>query len=285
MSIPFTFIPFDAGDDAVVGTDLCAELIAPEAIEIVEAFAYSKFPPTGADAIFDINVNGTSIWNITQANRIRIAAGANEATPVSSFDTVTVAKNANITIDMDQIGSTFAGQSYSVFLHTRPTAPALYGPLDCQTNNLTNVGTINGRDPTADGLVLDKKTLPLNILDWTTAITTGDGKVYRRIPDDLDGKTLTAIEAQLGAAQSTSGTVSIQIARLRAATAGGARAVVDMLSTNLTIDVNEWDSKDATTPAVINTSNDDVLEGDMIRVDIDGAGTGAQGLYLDLGFA
>jgi hypothetical protein len=41
-----------------------------------------------------------------------------------------------------------------------------------------------------------------------------------------------------------------------------------MLSTNITIDVNEYDSKDATTPAVINTSNDDVLTGDNIRINV-----------------
>jgi hypothetical protein len=31
---------------------------------------------------------------------------------------------------------------------------------------------------------------------------------------------------------------------------------------------------------VINTSNDDVLTGDFLRVDIDGAGTGAKGLIV-----
>ena len=32
--------------------------------------------------------------------------------------------------------------------------------------------------------------------------------------------------------------------------------------------------------ALINTSNDDVLTGDFLRVDIDGAGTGAKGLIV-----
>ena len=47
-----------------------------------------------------------------------------------------------------------------------------------------------------------------------------------------------------------------------------------MLSTLLTIDINEWDSKDATAAAVIDTSNDDVNTGDLLRIDIDVAGTG-----------
>jgi hypothetical protein len=58
-----------------------------------------------------------------------------------------------------------------------------------------------------------------------------------------------------------------------------------MLSTRITIDASEWDSKDAATAAVINTSNDDVSEGDLIRIDIDVTGTGSQGLFVTLGFS
>jgi hypothetical protein len=57
-----------------------------------------------------------------------------------------------------------------------------------------------------------------------------------------------------------------------------------MLSTALTIDANKFSSTYATTPAVINTSNDDVLTGDLIRVDIDTAGTGTANMYISLGF-
>ncbi len=131
---------------------------------------------------------------------------------------------------------------------------------------------------------LFEKEVTLYVVDFGTALTTGDGATYFRIPDDLGGKNLIGVGAQVGNAQSTSGVVTVQLARLRAATAGGARAAVDMLSTALTIDANEWDSKDATTAAVINTSNDDVQEGDLIRVDIDTVGTGSEGLFVSLGF-
>jgi hypothetical protein len=57
-----------------------------------------------------------------------------------------------------------------------------------------------------------------------------------------------------------------------------------MLSTALTIDVSEFDSIDAATAAVINASNDDVVTGDQIHIDIDGAGTGAKGLCVGLIF-
>jgi hypothetical protein len=57
-----------------------------------------------------------------------------------------------------------------------------------------------------------------------------------------------------------------------------------MLSTAITIDANEFDSKDAATAAAINTSNDDVATGDLIRVDVDVAGTGTADLIVTLGF-
>ena len=52
---------------------------------------------------------------------------------------------------------------------------------------------------------------------------------------------------------SSSGTPNITFQRGRSASAGSARTKVDILSTALTIDANRYDSKDAATPAVINT--------------------------------
>ena len=132
---------------------------------------------------------------------------------------------------------------------------------------------------------LAKRQITLYVTDFATAIATGDGATYWRVPSDLDGFNIVDVAAQLGAAQSSSGTPTVQIARLRFATAGGARTAVDVLSTKITIDANEWDSKDATTPAVINAANDDMSEGDLLRIDIDAAGTGAQGLFVTIGFA
>jgi hypothetical protein len=64
-----------------------------------------------------------------------------------------------------------------------------------------------------------------------------------------------------------------------------------MLSTKLTIDAGEYDSAGAATAAVIDTANDDVRAstpasnyGDMIVIDIDGVGTGAKGLVVELTF-
>ena len=58
---------------------------------------------------------------------------------------------------------------------------------------------------------------------------------------------------------------------------------LDILSTRITIDVNEKDSKTAATPAVINQSNNTVNHGDEIRIDVDIAGTGTKGLEVRMG--
>jgi hypothetical protein len=115
----------------------------------------------------------------------------------------------------------------------------------------------------------------LEPFDVTTAVTTGDGKAYLRVPQELDGMNLVSVAACVFTA-SSSGAVTIMIHNLT--------DTVDMLSTALTIDANETDSKDAATPAVIDTGNDDVATGDILRVDVDGAGTGTKGLHVNLGF-
>lgn len=108
------------------------------------------------------------------------------------------------------------------------------------------------------------------------AITTGDGKAYLRINAVLNGYNLIAVAAHVTTV-SSGGDPTIQIANVTQA--------ADMLSTKITIDAGEKDSKDATTPAVIDTGNDDVATGDELRIDIDVAGTGAKGLIVDLTFA
>jgi len=91
----------------------------------------------------------------------------------------------------------------------------------------------------------------------------------------MNGKNLVSVSASLTTV-STSGLPNVQIANVTDA--------VDMLSTALTIDANELTSYTATTPAVIDTTKDDVVTGDLLRIDVDGAGTGAKGLQVTLGF-
>jgi hypothetical protein len=107
-------------------------------------------------------------------------------------------------------------------------------------------------------------------------LTGGNGKAYYRVPSTLNGLSLVAVAAAV-TTTSSSGNPTIQIHNVTQA--------ADMLTTAITIDAGDTDSKDATTPAVIDTTNDDVVTGDMLRIDVDASGTGAKGLMVELQFA
>jgi hypothetical protein len=110
----------------------------------------------------------------------------------------------------------------------------------------------------------------------STAITTGDGKAGFMVPAKLNGWNLVRAHAGLLGAQSSSGTPTIQIRN--------ATQTADMLTTKVTIDANEWTSHTAAAAPVVDAANDDVATGDRILVDVDVAGTGAQGLVVILEF-
>ena len=147
-------------------------------------------------------------------------------------------------------------------------------------------GRVFGQNPTAgDDLVTlsyleaqveHKKNVEIQVQDASDAVTTGDGQAYFVVPDDLSGWRLMDADAALVGAQSSSGTVDVQVHNQSLG--------VDMLSTKITIDANEDTSYSAATPPVINTSNDDVVTGHILRIDVDAAGTGAQGLFVILQF-
>jgi len=116
----------------------------------------------------------------------------------------------------------------------------------------------------------------IKVIAEDTALTTGDGKAYFTVPPQLNGRNLVEAYAVVYT-PSTSGTPTIQI--------HNATDAVDMLSTAVTIDINKYNSLTATTPAVINTSYDDVISGDRLRIDCDVAGTSVTGLDIFLVFA
>lgn len=110
-----------------------------------------------------------------------------------------------------------------------------------------------------------------------SAITTGDGKGYYRVPASLNGFNLAAVAGSVDTA-SSSGIPTFQLRRKRSG------SDVDMLSTKLTIDASETDSSTATTAAVIDTTNDDVATADRIYFDFDVAGTGTKGVMIEMTF-
>lgn len=115
-------------------------------------------------------------------------------------------------------------------------------------------------------------------LNGATALTTSD-KAYLRIPAGLTGMNLVSVTGAVGtgaAGSSSSGTPTFTV-----------KNVTDnqqMLSTNLTIDANEYTSATAATAAVINTSFDDVATDDLIEIACTTAGTGTTYATITLGF-
>ena len=155
------------------------------------------------------------------------------------------------------------------------------GKVELATAAETTTGTDAARAVTPDGLAgsdYGKRVVGILVSEpgaGGAAITTGDGKAYFRVPAVMNGWNLVGVAASLSTV-SSSGAVSVQVRN--------ATQAADMLSTALSIDASETDSATAATPAAIDTGNDDVATGDQVNIDIDGAGTGAKGLYVELVF-
>lgn len=111
----------------------------------------------------------------------------------------------------------------------------------------------------------------------SAALGAGVSKAVVRIAADLDGMVLTDIGAGV-AVPSSSGAVSVQVRRVRAGVS------VDILSTQLTIDEEEYDSVTAATSGIIDPANNDVETGDHLHFDVLSAGTGVLGLVVSFTF-
>jgi len=106
-----------------------------------------------------------------------------------------------------------------------------------------------------------KKTVSVLIND-STGLTTGDGKAYFRVPDELAGWSITQVR---GARTTGTGTDTYMLHNF---TQGA-----DVLSTALWLDATELDSNSAGTSTAINSSEDDVTLYDRYRIDIDAVGS------------
>lgn len=123
---------------------------------------------------------------------------------------------------------------------------------------------------------VNDKVLQSILFDFTTDVTTGDGRVFFVVPEKFNNADLSRVHARVITA-GTTGTLDIQVANV---TDG-----VDMLSTKLTIDSGETGSDTAATPAVIDTTKDDVVTNDLLRIDIDAVQTTEpKGLIVTLEF-
>jgi hypothetical protein len=122
-------------------------------------------------------------------------------------------------------------------------------------------------------------------LDDAMVASTGDGKYYFFIDASLNGYDLTDVSLSNDVPGTTSGTLTIDLARC---TIGAAICSTEaaILTTKLSVDYDEFSSLTAASAAVINTSNNAVSTGQRIRIDVDAiaGGTAATDVKIGLVF-
>lgn len=118
----------------------------------------------------------------------------------------------------------------------------------------------------------------LKVFADTTAVTTGNDARRFVVTDDLGGTFLRSAHATVTTVGSSATTVMVH----------NLTNTDDLLSTATTIDSGDTNSYDAATPHVVDDSGDPqvnyITRGDILRIDVDTAGTGAKGLEVLLEF-
>ena len=214
----------------------------------------SDLPEDGAAGVASLRTLGTGAQQASAGNHTHTAAsvGADAAGTAAA-----------LVDDLSGVSDPTTARS-NLGLGTLATKSAI------ASGDITD-GTIASGDLSAEAR---SRSLQIVVTDpGGDTLTTGDGKAFCVVPSELNNFVITALHAAVTTV-SSSGAVTVQVARVRGGTP------VDVLSTAITVDASETSSYTAATAPVINTSNDDVLTGDFLRVDIDGAGTGAKGLIV-----
>jgi hypothetical protein len=152
------------------------------------------------------------------------------------------------------------------------------GVAELATTAETNTGTDTGRVVTPDGLagsVHGEKVIQMVVVEFATALTTGNGKFYFHVPSTLNGMNIVDVHAEVISAPVGS-TIIIQLRNVTQS--------ADILSTRITIDASETGSDTAAAAAAIDTGEDDLATNDVIAVDIDqiGSSTAGSGLIVTL---
>lgn len=114
--------------------------------------------------------------------------------------------------------------------------------------------------------------------DQLVTVSSSAPRFVEAVSEDMHGMVLTNVETYVSTV-SSSGLITVRIVEGASAAIGA-----NMLSTPVRIDAGERNSKDATTPYVIDTANDDLTWGNEIGILVDAAGTNARGLGIHLEF-
>lgn len=114
----------------------------------------------------------------------------------------------------------------------------------------------------------------IKVFEDVNVVIAGDGAFYWPIPEDLDEAEIISIEGGVST-PSSSGAVEIQVAF---SADGAAGPWSDVLSTKVIIPAGDYN--DDETATVSSGGTFPVADGDWLRIDVDAAGDGAQGLAL-----
>jgi hypothetical protein len=191
----------------------------------------------------------------------------------------------------------------TIILRETEGRPLTFSEVDGNFSNLNNdkqetapnLNVVTSIDMASDKLsfydtshAVTRTILPQNILPYIErtviikcvadgiAPTTGNGITHFVVPSTLDGKNLSTAQAHVYTVGTASSITNIQLHNL---TDGN-----DMLSTPITIDLNEKDSSTAATPSVTGADNG-VSTADVIRIDVDAVATNTLGLEIRMVFS
>jgi hypothetical protein len=271
---------FDAAGDLIVatGADTAARLAIGAANTVLSSNASAALAWQAPRAIPKATVADTS----TAYTAVLTDAGKQTTLSNAASITYTIPPNASVAfavgteIEIVQIGAgnvTVAAGAGVTIVQPPSMTLVMVGQYSSAlaTKTATNTWRVEG-----DFVTRTRTVVQLQVSDpGGSAISTGDGKYFFRVPATLSGYDLVAVAAHVSTV-SSSGIPTVQLRNVTDS--------VDMLSTKLTIDASEKDSSTAATPAVIDTTKDDVATADEIAIDIDVAGTGAKGLIVELTF-
>jgi len=190
----------------------------------------------------------------------------------------------------------------TIVLREDKGSPLTFGEADANFNNLNNnkqevvpnLGTVDTISSTTDKLMFydtsagvsraiypkdiqqfENRTLIVKCVADGIGPTVGNGATHVTIPSTLDGKNLLSANAHVYTVGTGGSITNVQIHNLTDAQ--------DILSTPITIDLNEKDSSTAATPPVI-SGNNNVSTGDVLRIDVDAVATNTLGLEVRMVF-
>lgn len=120
---------------------------------------------------------------------------------------------------------------------------------------------------------LGKSMLSIRVIDEGTALTIADGVGNIHIPQEFNGMIISDFHIAVDGSSSV-GLPSVALYNFTDS--------IDILTTNATIEATAKNSYTAVIPPVVNTNNNVLATGDILRIDVDAIGTGTTGLTVHL---